>query len=103
MPNRFSALLRKEYAVIRFHRHGVLAPDYAVISPQEALLARIKKRAEQGYSFAFWLKNLQTQNDVFASAGSGEYSFCTRIFKPKGEQPFFFSARRSFNEQAKLR
>ena len=32
-------------------------------------------------------KNLQTQNDVFASASSGEYSFCTRIFKPKGEHP----------------
>jgi len=53
-----------EYAVIRFHRHGVLAPDYAVISTQEALLARIYKRAEQGYSFAFWLKNLQTQNGI---------------------------------------
>lgn len=52
------------YAVIRFHRHGVLAPDYAVISTQEALLARIYKRAEQGYSFAFWLKNLQTQNGI---------------------------------------
>ncbi|WP_290376261.1 hypothetical protein, partial [uncultured Duncaniella sp.] len=42
----------KEYAVIRFHRHGVLAPDYAVISTQEVLLARNYKRAEQGYSFA---------------------------------------------------
>lgn len=60
MPNRFSALLRKEYAVIRFHRHGVLAPDYAILSTQEALLARIQERAEQGYSFAFWLKNLHT-------------------------------------------
>lgn len=77
-----------EYAVIRFHRHGVLAPDYAVISTQEALLARIYKRAEQGYSFAFWLKNLQTT---------------ARIFSPKGEQPFFASARCRFNEQARLR
>jgi hypothetical protein len=76
-----------EYAVIRFHRHGVLAPDYAVISTQEVLLARIYKRAEQGYSFAFWLKNLQTY---------------ARIFKPKGEQPFFASARYRVNEQAKL-
>ena len=49
-----------QYAVIRFHRHGVLAPDYAILSTQEALLARIQKRTEQGYSFAFWLKNLQT-------------------------------------------
>jgi len=43
----------KEYDVIRFHRHGVLAPDYAVISTQEALLARIYKRAEQGYSLPY--------------------------------------------------
>ena len=57
---RFSALLCKEYAVIRFHRHGDLAPDYAILSTQEALLARIYKRAEQSYSFAFWLKNLHT-------------------------------------------
>lgn len=42
-----------QYAVIRFHRRGVLAPDYAVISTQEVLLARNYKRAEQGYSFAF--------------------------------------------------
>lgn len=49
-----------QYAVIRFHRHGVLAPDYAIRSTQEALLARIHERAEQGYSFAFWLKNLHT-------------------------------------------
>ena len=63
MPNRFSALLRKEYAVIRFHRHGtfsslpewaaILAPDYAILSTQEALLARIQKRAEQGYSLPY--------------------------------------------------
>jgi len=57
----------KEYAVIRFHRHGVLAPDYAVISTQEVLLARNYKRAEQGYSFAFWLKNLQTCGSYFVS------------------------------------
>ena len=50
----------KEYAAIRFHRHGDLAPDYAILSTQEALLARIYKRAEQSYSFAFWLKNLHT-------------------------------------------
>ena len=55
----------KENDVIRFHRHGVLAPDYAVISTQEVLLARIYKRAEQGYSFAFWLKNLQTYGSYF--------------------------------------
>ena len=29
-----------QYAVIRFHRQGVLAPDYAILSTQEALLAR---------------------------------------------------------------
>lgn len=28
------------------------------------MLARIYKRAEQSYSFAFWLKNLQTQNGI---------------------------------------
>jgi hypothetical protein len=55
------------------------------------LLARIYKRAEQGYSFAFWLKNLQTSR------------WSARIFKPKGEQPFFASARSRVNEQAKLR
>ena len=32
----------------------------AVKSTKEALLARNWKRAEQGYSFSFWLKNLQT-------------------------------------------
>ena len=69
MPNRFSALHRKEYAVIRFHRHGVLAPDYAILSTQEALLARIQERAEQGYSFAFWLKNLQTYGSYFSAKG----------------------------------
>ena len=55
------------------------------------MLARNNKRAEQGYSFAFWLKNLQTQNGI-----------CTRIFQSKGEQPFLASARYRVNEQAKL-
>jgi len=58
-----------QYAVIRFHRCGVLAPDYAILSTQEALLARIKKRVEQGYSFAFWLKNLQTYGLHFSAKG----------------------------------
>ncbi len=35
------------------------------LSTQEALLARIQKRAELGYSFAFWLKNLQTYGLYF--------------------------------------
>ena len=35
----------------------------------EVWLARIKKRAEQGYSFAFWLKNLQTYGSYFSTKG----------------------------------
>lgn len=58
-----------QYAVIRFHRHGVLAPCDAILSTQEALLARIMKRAEQGYSFAFWMKNLQTCGLYFSTKG----------------------------------
>jgi len=36
-----------QYAVIRFHRHGVLAPDYAILSTQEALLVfkNVRSRA----------------------------------------------------------
>ena len=48
----------------------------AVPSTKEALLARNWKRAEQGYSFAFQLKNLQTSR------------WSARIFQPKANSPF---------------
>ena len=81
----------KEYAAIRFHRRGLLSPVSLQYQQTDFNLLDRANVCSPGYSFAFWLKNLQTQNDVFASASSGEYSFCTRIFKPKGEHPSYAS------------
>lgn len=76
-----------QYAVIRFHRRGTYLQFHCTFNNQIFNLLALANVCAPGYSFAFWLKNLQTQNYVFASASSGEYSFCTRIFKPKGEHP----------------
>lgn len=81
----------KEYAAIRFHRRGLLSPVSLQYQQTDFNLLAGANVCGPGYSFAFWLKNLQTQNDVFASASSGEHSFCTRIFKPKGEHPSYAS------------
>lgn len=81
----------KEYAAIRFHRRGLLSPVSLQYQQTDFNLLGRANVCGPGYSFAFWLKNLQTQNDVFASASSGEHSFCTRIFKPKGEHPSYAS------------
>ena len=81
----------KEYAAIRFHRRGLLSPVSLQYQQTDFNLLGRANVCSPGYSFAFWLKNLQTQNDVFASASSGEHSFCTRIFKPKGEHPSYAS------------
>ena len=51
------------------------------------MLARIYKRAEQGYSFAFWLKNLQTQNGICLRKLRRILHFALVFFRQRANSP----------------
>lgn len=91
-----------QYAVIRFHRHGALAPLTRTIN-SGSLACSDSETCGAGLFFCLLAEKSPDTKWYLPPQAPTNTSFCTRIFPPKGEQPFFASARGRVNEQAKLR